>query len=129
FSLLKLVGDYNDRLVKKANTKGILLVRYNDATQRLRKPRLEPDKHEETLQALVRQKETLPRTLQTDVDNTKRHIQDLEDILRTTYGYIEEQAKDLIEHDPNRITIKWNPAIPEHDAFHWNFKEENIRLQ
>ncbi|KAG0001978.1 hypothetical protein BGZ65_003024 [Modicella reniformis] len=78
--LLKFLGDYNDRLVKKSNTMGLLVVFTSKAK----------------------------RTSSEQPTGMKR-------------------SKPKISLNmTHKITIEWNPAIPEHDALHRIFKEENI---
>ncbi|KAG0345409.1 hypothetical protein BGZ54_005574, partial [Gamsiella multidivaricata] len=126
--LLKLLQAYQNRLVKKTSGKGLLLVGFNDAKQRLRRVQLDKSIKDDALQKLMEQKESLLKALMDEVDDLRKDIEELEDALKAAYGYVESKIVKVQEPKGNRITVKWNPSIPEHDALHRIFKEDNIPL-
>ncbi|KAG0247475.1 hypothetical protein BG011_001421, partial [Mortierella polycephala] len=127
--LLKLLCSYQKRLHKKANGKGLLLVRFNDAKQRLRRIQLERSVKDDALLKLTKQKEALLETLVNEVEDLRKDIEELKDALSTAYGHSESpDLQQQQEVETSKFSVKWNPNIPEHVALYRIFKEENIPL-
>ena len=125
--LVKLLKKYEKRLAKKATAKGKLLFRFNEAKLKLRKLPLETLTKDDASSKLLKQKETLLQVLVSEVEELKGDIAQLQDALKTAHGSDQDQASpETTPKDPVKITVKWDPSIPEHDALHRIFQEENI---
>jgi hypothetical protein len=124
----KLLRSYERRLANRVNSKALLLVRFNDAKMRLKRIQLDDSIKDDALSKLTEQKESLLKTLIEDTKVCRRDIEELKDALKTNHGYVESEPTEPKDPEPNRITIKWNPSNPEHDALHRIFKEDNVPL-
>lgn len=71
----------------------------------------------------------MSQVLSDEVEQLRKDIEGLKDALDTNHGH-EKRAptKPKDDSEPNRIAVKWNPAILEHDDLHLIFKEDNIPL-
>lgn len=126
---LNLLQSYERQLTKKMSGKGLLLVRFNQAKQRLRKLQLEKKDKDDALRKFEEQKDALLETLGEEAERLKKDIEQLKEVLIANYGYDKDVVvKTPLELEQNGITIKWNPKNPEHDALHRQFKEVNIPL-
>ncbi|KAK3808802.1 MAG: hypothetical protein J3Q66DRAFT_392244 [Benniella sp.] len=125
--LVKLLESHQKRRVKKLNDRALLVVRLRTAKVRLSGIQLEKSIKEDALKKLVQQKEALSETLSEEIAELEADITSLKSALEASGWHKEVRpASPARSEEPNKITIRWNPSIPEHDALHRIFKEDNI---
>jgi len=127
--LIKLLESYEQRRTKKINAKALLVARLRTAKILLSSIQLERSIKEDAQVKLELQKDALSQTLTREIAKLDEDISSLKDALALSNGQTEDRPAPMKNtEEPNKITVKWNPSIPEHDALHRIFKEDNIPL-